>query len=287
MWTPDGKAIVVRDTRYLINKLLPLANSSGQAKFSSFVRRLYRWGFRQASGTHCDRNDLHSYQENIKEKVFCHPLFQRDNKPLIEGMKSITAAGTRRAIAERLMDIQESQLLERGPSQEHMQSLDQPSLSTPNSLLVAAVPRTIGSHLLGMTAMTTTSPARLLSTGAHGISPSSLGSNHPFLPPDNLFQDDDIRFSMILSNSNRQGSMAPAGRAPSGPLLPFHTPAGYLRFSSDTPSANIISLLMPDLVEPNFNERNLAVLDEILGDSCGLSRRETLLRSILRQGEQF
>jgi hypothetical protein len=235
MWTPDGKAIVVRDTRYLIDKLLPLANSSGQAKFSSFVRRLYRWGFRQASSTHCDRNDLHSYQENIKEKVFCHPLFQRDNKPLIDGMKSITAAGTRRAIAEHL---QESQLLER-PSQEHMQSLNQQSLSTPNSLLVAAVPTT---HLLGMTAMTTTSQTQLLSTGALGISPSSLGSNHLFLPPNNLFQDDDTRFSMILPNSNRQGSMAPAGCAWSGPLLPFHTPAGYFSFSSDTRSANIISL---------------------------------------------
>jgi hypothetical protein len=95
-WTPDGKGVILRTTSpELPNKILPYASCGG--KLLSFTRKLYRWGFRQARS---------SYD---KEKIFCHPFFQRDDKTLIVGMKSTTAEGTKRALAAKsLMAFQES-----------------------------------------------------------------------------------------------------------------------------------------------------------------------------------
>ncbi len=96
-WTPDGKGVILRTTSSeLQDKILPLASSCG-GKLLSFTRKLYRWGFRQARS---------SYN---KEKIFCHPFFQRDDKTLIVGMKSTTAEGTKKALAAKsLMAFQES-----------------------------------------------------------------------------------------------------------------------------------------------------------------------------------
>jgi hypothetical protein len=99
-WTPDGKGIILRTTQELQSKILPIAASGG--KLLSFTRKLYRWGFRQARSKHDN------------EKIFCHPLFQRDDKTLIVGMKSITAEGTKRALAAKtsIMADEESKLPE-------------------------------------------------------------------------------------------------------------------------------------------------------------------------------
>ncbi|CAJ1946332.1 unnamed protein product [Cylindrotheca closterium] len=88
-WVRDGHAFVIKDRQELVDSLLPLFFREG--KFSSFTRKLYRWGFRQIcipkGGTKKDR-DL----------MFGHEDFQRDNKSLMTEMRSVTAAGTRRAI---------------------------------------------------------------------------------------------------------------------------------------------------------------------------------------------
>jgi hypothetical protein len=97
-WTPDGKGVILRTTSSeLQDKILPLASCGG--KLLSFTRKLYRWGFRRAR---CGYD---------KEKIFCHPFFQRDDKTLIVGMKSTTAEGTKRSLAAKsLMAFQESTL---------------------------------------------------------------------------------------------------------------------------------------------------------------------------------
>ena len=68
-WLPDGKSIVVVDPQEFCDKVLSKAFRRG--KYSSFVRKLNRWGFsRLISGTgmHC----------------FHHPLFQRNRMDLCE-----------------------------------------------------------------------------------------------------------------------------------------------------------------------------------------------------------
>jgi hypothetical protein len=98
-WTPDGKGVILRTTSSeLQDKILPLASSCG-GKLLSFTRKLYRWGFRQARSSYA------------KEKIFCHPLFQRDDKTLMVGMKSTTAEGTKKAlVAKNLMAFPEARL---------------------------------------------------------------------------------------------------------------------------------------------------------------------------------
>jgi hypothetical protein len=65
-----------------------------QSKFPSFTRKLYRWGFRQVSVVR------HS-STNRRDMIFGHEFFQRDNKALMGRMRSVTAAGTRRAVQAR------------------------------------------------------------------------------------------------------------------------------------------------------------------------------------------
>ncbi len=95
-WTLDGQAIAIRDKEELVSRLLPIAFCQ-KAKFTSFTRKLYRWGFRQ----------LADKEYKIKPKtaatVFWHPSFQRDNKPLVLNMKSTTAERTMNAMKKSNM----------------------------------------------------------------------------------------------------------------------------------------------------------------------------------------
>jgi len=88
-WVKDGHAFIIKDRKELVDNLLPLFFREG--KFSSFTRKLYRWGFRQIcipkGGNKKDRDLL-----------FGHEHFQREKKALMTEMRSVTAAGTRRAI---------------------------------------------------------------------------------------------------------------------------------------------------------------------------------------------
>jgi hypothetical protein len=84
-WMPDGNAFVIRSKEKFVSDLLP--QFFRQSKFSSFTRKLYRWGFRQVN---IPRERL------PKEMYFGNEYFQRDNKALLAQMRSITAAGLRR-----------------------------------------------------------------------------------------------------------------------------------------------------------------------------------------------
>ena len=84
----DGLAIIIRDKAELVNELLPIAFP--KAKFSSFKRKLYHWGFWQVKGK---ASVLFCKEE---AKMFWHKDFRRDDIPLMASMISNTAEGMRR-----------------------------------------------------------------------------------------------------------------------------------------------------------------------------------------------
>jgi len=66
-WLPHGKSFIFLDQDQFAQDLIP--SYFGTCKFASFLRKLYRWGFRQI----VKGPDAGSY---------FHPLFRRDNRPL-------------------------------------------------------------------------------------------------------------------------------------------------------------------------------------------------------------
>lgn len=100
-WIMDGRAFIIRNKEKFVNHLLPLFFR--QSKFPSFTRKLYRWGFRQV-GINQELSN-----SSRREIIFGHEFFQRDNKALIARMRSITAAGTRRAVAA--MSVQKEKVI--------------------------------------------------------------------------------------------------------------------------------------------------------------------------------
>lgn len=103
-WILDGRAFIIRSKEDIVKEFLPMFFRQG--KFASFTRKLYRWGFRQVSVA-----QEHS-SSNRREMIFGHEFFQRDNKSLMARMRSVTAAGTRRAVAT--MSIKQHQVVAQG-----------------------------------------------------------------------------------------------------------------------------------------------------------------------------
>lgn len=91
-WSLDGKTFVVRSKEQLCATWLNLF--FGQAKFSSFTRKLHRWGFRKIKMAF--RHAI-GYSEDIY--FFGNENFQRDNKELLSQMKSVTAVKTKCKVA--------------------------------------------------------------------------------------------------------------------------------------------------------------------------------------------
>jgi hypothetical protein len=83
-WLPDGKSFVIRYPDEFTRKVLPLQFKA--TKFSSFTRKLYRWGFRQVNRGIGPDDPI----------IFGNEFFQRDELELMSKMKSITAASTRK-----------------------------------------------------------------------------------------------------------------------------------------------------------------------------------------------
>mmetsp|Transcript_11165 Transcript_11165/g.25869 ORF Transcript_11165/g.25869 Transcript_11165/m.25869 type:complete len:249 (-) Transcript_11165:138-884(-) len=84
-WLPDGKSFVIRNPDEFTRKVLPKFFKA--TKFSSFTRKLYRWGFRQVNRGIGPDDPI----------IFGNEYFQRDNAEMMVKMRSITAAGTRKA----------------------------------------------------------------------------------------------------------------------------------------------------------------------------------------------
>lgn len=86
-WQEDGKSFVIFDPKDFTDKVVPLFFKP--TKFSSFTRKLYRWGFRQISKGLGPKEPI----------VFGSPHFQRDNADLLLHMKSVTAVTSKRKTA--------------------------------------------------------------------------------------------------------------------------------------------------------------------------------------------
>jgi len=90
-WMPDGKSFVIWNTEHFTSTWLVLF--FGQLKLSSFVRKLYRWRFRQIKL----RLSV-MMKDGLSQRVMCfgHENFQRDDWRLLSEMHSITAEKCRR-----------------------------------------------------------------------------------------------------------------------------------------------------------------------------------------------
>lgn len=88
-WSNNGKSFVIRDKDALCKAWVPAF--FGQAKFSSFTRKLYRWGFRKVNVSINDKGE--------QIVVFSNENFQRDDVSRLSKMQSITAAKIRNQLA--------------------------------------------------------------------------------------------------------------------------------------------------------------------------------------------
>ena len=83
-WLPDGKTFIIRDPEEFTRKVL--CKFFKATKFSSFTRKLYRWGFRQVNRGIGPDDPI----------IFGNEYFQRDKGELMANMRSVTAASTRK-----------------------------------------------------------------------------------------------------------------------------------------------------------------------------------------------
>jgi hypothetical protein len=92
-WLPDGMSFIVRHPDDFTRKVLPKFFKA--TKFSSFTRKLYRWGFRQVNRGIGPDDPI----------IFGNEWFQRNNAELMTKMRSITAASTRKQDADNLQKM--------------------------------------------------------------------------------------------------------------------------------------------------------------------------------------
>jgi len=88
-WLADGKSFIVRNPDVFTRQIVP--KFFKPTKFSSFTRKLYRWGFRQINRGIGPDDPI----------VFGNEYFDRNNEHLMSNMRSVTAAGTRKAEQSR------------------------------------------------------------------------------------------------------------------------------------------------------------------------------------------
>lgn len=84
-WMDDGKSFVIRSPDIFTRNVVPKFFKA--TKFSSFTRKLYRWGFRQVNRGIGPDDPI----------IFGNEFFQRDNVELMAKMRSITAASARKS----------------------------------------------------------------------------------------------------------------------------------------------------------------------------------------------
>jgi hypothetical protein len=92
-WLPDGKSFIIRNPDEFTRKILPKFFKA--TKFSSFTRKLYRWGFRQVNRGIGPDDPI----------IFGNEYFQRDDAELMAKMRSTTAASTRKQEADNLQKM--------------------------------------------------------------------------------------------------------------------------------------------------------------------------------------
>jgi HSF-type DNA-binding len=97
--------IVILDCARLVKGLLP-AFHFPPTSLASFIRKLFRWGFRQVSETYEVANKSQCDRLHTSYMYEC-PYFRKGNFPLLRQMKSHTAAGARRKVVAHQHDSTE------------------------------------------------------------------------------------------------------------------------------------------------------------------------------------
>jgi len=95
-WLEDGKSFVIRDPEEFTNSVVPKFFKA--TKFTSFTRKLYRWGFRQVNRGIGPDDPI----------IFGNDFFQRDNADLMAKMRSVTAAAIRKQPSFDMVDDYDS-----------------------------------------------------------------------------------------------------------------------------------------------------------------------------------
>jgi hypothetical protein len=113
-WLLDGKSFVIRNPEEFTRNILPQFFKA--TKFSSYTRKLYRWGFRQVNRGIGPDDPI----------IFGNEYFQRDKAELMVKMRSITAAGTRKiqTMEQAQHEIEESRSNKR-PLDANMMNMDE------------------------------------------------------------------------------------------------------------------------------------------------------------------
>lgn len=83
-WLSDGQSFVIRHPDEFTRQVLPKYFKA--TKFSSFTRKLYRWGFRQVNRGIGPDDPI----------IFGNEFFQREKAELMAKMRSVTAASARK-----------------------------------------------------------------------------------------------------------------------------------------------------------------------------------------------
>eukprot|EP00804_Cyclotella_cryptica_P028200 CCRYP_011046-RA/>CCRYP_011046-RA protein AED:0.00 eAED:0.00 QI:393/1/1/1/1/1/2/147/403 len=97
-WLPNGDAFIIRDKALLEREVLP-RHFSAKCKFMSFVRKLYRWGFRQV-------------EKNVPGvTIFMHTNFIRGDKNRCLLMRSIVKNSANASSAQSSAPLQGGNLV--------------------------------------------------------------------------------------------------------------------------------------------------------------------------------
>jgi HSF-type DNA-binding len=99
-WLPDGKSFIIRNPDNFTRAVVPKFFKA--TKFSSFTRKLYRWGFRQVNRGIGPDDPI----------IFGNDHFQRDSLELMAQMRSITAASIRKQEENNVHWISQKRALE-------------------------------------------------------------------------------------------------------------------------------------------------------------------------------
>lgn len=88
-WMEDGKSFIIRKPDEFTRNVVPKFFKA--TKFSSFTRKLYRWGFRQVNRGIGPDDPI----------IFGNDHFQKGKAEQMANMRSVTAAATRKAEQQR------------------------------------------------------------------------------------------------------------------------------------------------------------------------------------------
>jgi len=122
-WLPDGKSFVIVNDDLFVEQVLN--NVFKESKYTSFVRKLHRWGFvrlTSGTGTDCFHHPLFQRgRRDLASKITCTPRDKEGNlKTPHRNMKPPSLAGVERFIrqkADAAVAMAEAKARHRGPDQ--------------------------------------------------------------------------------------------------------------------------------------------------------------------------